>query len=48
MDREHVTSRDHSQIARPDISVGLPERQETRPYFLQLALVEILPFLKEA
>jgi hypothetical protein len=32
----------------PYITVGLPEREETRPYFLQLASVEILLFLKEA
>jgi hypothetical protein len=35
-------------IARPDITVGLPKREMTQPYVLQMASGKTLPILKEA
>jgi hypothetical protein len=35
-------------IARPDITVGVPKRELTWPYFLQLALGETFTVMKEA
>jgi hypothetical protein len=35
-------------IARPDSTAGVPKRELTWPYFLQLAMGETLPVVKEA
>jgi hypothetical protein len=35
-------------VARPDTVAGLPERELSRPYVLQMASSETIPVVKEA